>query len=73
MTGNWRQHFNSYECILKESLVSNESREDTTIEEQFTSKKSIWKFYTSLSPIKLSFFKIADPKMLHLDKEFYKQ
>lgn len=36
-------------------------------------KKSIWKFYTRLSPTKLSFFKTAGPKMLLLNKEFYIQ
>lgn len=54
-------------------FASNESGEGTTIEEQFTTEKSIWKFYTRLSPINLSFFKTAGPKMLFLDKEFYKQ
>lgn len=73
MTGNWRQHFNGYEGIQKEASVSNESWAGSTIEEQFTTKKSIWKFHTRLSPIKLSFFKTAGPKMLLLDKEFYKQ
>lgn len=59
--------------VMNAVLVSNGIGEGATIEGQFTTKKSIWKFYRRLSPIKLSFFNTAGPKMLLLDKEFQQQ